>query len=103
MLIAGSTMVEQDKVQGVLPEFLDRIAAQPAVDVVIVEADGSRRLPFKAPAQHEPVIPTSTTVLMPVVGLDVLGKVPRHRAGAPARDRRCALPARHWAIRSRRR
>ena len=74
VLIAGSTMVEQDKVQGVLPEFLDRIAAQPAVDVVIVEADGSRRLPFKAPAQHEPVIPTSTTVLIPVVGLDVLGK-----------------------------
>ena len=74
VLIAGSTMVEQDKVQGVPPEFLDRIAAQPAVDVVIVEADGSRRLPFKAPAQHEPVIPSSTTVLMPVVGLDVVGK-----------------------------
>jgi molybdenum cofactor cytidylyltransferase len=74
VLIAGSTMVEQDKVQGVPPEFLDRIAAQPAVDVVIVEADGSRRLPFKAPAQHEPVIPTSTTVLVPVVGLNVLGK-----------------------------
>jgi len=74
VLIAGSTMVEQDKVQGVPPEFLDRIAAQPTVDVVIVEADGSRRLPFKAPAQHEPVIPTSTTVLVPVVGLDVVEK-----------------------------
>ena len=74
VLIAGGTMVEQDKVEGVPPEFLDRIAAQPAVDVVIVEADGSRRLPFKAPAQHEPVIPSSTTVLVPVVGLDVVGK-----------------------------
>ena len=74
VLIAGGTMVEQDKVQGVPPEFLDRIAAQPTVDVVIVEADGSRRLPFKAPAQHEPVIPSSTTVLVPVVGLDVVGK-----------------------------
>ena len=74
VLIAGSTMVEQDKVQGVPPEFLDRIAAQPAVDVVIVEADGSRRLPFKAPAQHEPVIPSSTTILVPVVGLEVVGR-----------------------------
>ena len=74
VLIAGSTMVEQDKVEGVPPEFLDRVAAQPAVDVVIIEADGSRRLPFKAPAQHEPVIPASTTVLVPVVGLDVVGK-----------------------------
>jgi len=74
VLIAGSTMVEQDKVQGVPPEFLNRIAAQPAVDVVIVEADGSRRLSFKAPAQHEPVIPSSTTILVPVVGLEVVGK-----------------------------
>jgi len=74
VLIAGGTIVEQDKVEGVPPEFLDRIVAQPAVDVVIVEADGSRRLPFKAPAHHEPVIPSSTTVLVPVVGLDVVGK-----------------------------
>jgi molybdenum cofactor cytidylyltransferase len=74
VLIAGGTMVEQDKVEGVPPELLDRVAAQPAVDVVIVEADGSRRLPFKAPAQHEPVIPSCTTVLVPVVGLDVVGK-----------------------------
>ncbi len=74
VLIAGGTLVEQDKVEGVPPEFLDRIAAQPAVDVMIVEADGSRRLPFKAPAQHEPVVPSSTTVLVPVVGLDVVGK-----------------------------
>jgi molybdenum cofactor cytidylyltransferase len=74
VLIAGGTMVEQDKVQGVPPKFLDRIAAQPTVDFVIVEADGSRRLPFKAPAPHEPVIPSSTTVLVPVVGLDVVGK-----------------------------
>ena len=74
VLIAGSTIVEQDKVQGVPPELLDRVAAQLAVDAVIVEADGSRRLPFKAPATHEPVAPSSTTVLMPVVGLDVLGQ-----------------------------
>ena len=60
VLIAGGSIVEQDKVQGVPPELLDRVAAQPAVDAVIVEADGSRRLPFKAPAAHEPVIPAST-------------------------------------------
>lgn len=74
VLIAGGTVVEQDKVQGVPPDLLDRVAAQPAVDAVIVEADGSRRLPFKAPAPHEPVVPTSTTILVPVVGLDVLGQ-----------------------------
>lgn len=73
VLIAGGTIVEQEKVQGVPPELLNRIAAHPAVDVVIVEADGSRRLPFKAPAAHEPVIPSSATIVAPMIGLDVLG------------------------------
>jgi molybdenum cofactor cytidylyltransferase len=41
---------------------------------LIIEADGSRRLPFKAPAAHEPVVPPSTTILIPVVGIDVLGQ-----------------------------
>ena len=74
VLVAGGTIVEQDKVQGVPSALLDRIAAHPAVDAVIVEADGSRRLPFKAPADHEPVIPSSTTLVMPIVGLDILGR-----------------------------
>lgn len=74
VLIAGGTIVEQEKVQGVPPELLNRIAAHPAVDVVIVEADGSRRLPFKAPAAHEPVIPSSATIVAPMIGLDVLGQ-----------------------------
>lgn len=74
VLIAGGAIVEEDKVQGVPPELLDRVAAHPAVDAVIVEADGSRRLPFKAPAVHEPVVPASATILAPMVGLDVLGQ-----------------------------
>jgi molybdenum cofactor cytidylyltransferase len=74
VLVAGGTAVEQDKAQGVPPDLVDRIAAQPAVDAVIVEADGSRRRPFKAPAPHEPVIPASATVVVPVVGLDALGR-----------------------------
>ncbi|MCX6029350.1 MAG: selenium cofactor biosynthesis protein YqeC [Chloroflexi bacterium] len=74
VLVAGGTVIEQDKVQGVSSELVDRIAAQSYVDAVIIEADGSRRLPFKAPAPHEPVIPASTTVAVPVVGLDVVGR-----------------------------
>jgi molybdenum cofactor cytidylyltransferase len=74
VIVAGEVIVEQDKVQGVSPALLDRIADQPAVDAVIVEADGSRRLPFKAPAAHEPVIPASATIVIPLVGLDVLGQ-----------------------------
>jgi molybdenum cofactor cytidylyltransferase len=73
VLLAGGVSVEQDKVSGLSPELVHRVAADPAVDFVIVEADGSRRLPFKAPADHEPVIPNDTTIVVPIAGMDVLG------------------------------
>jgi hypothetical protein len=40
---------------------------------VLVEADGSRRLPFKAPADHEPVLPDTAAVVLAVAGIDALG------------------------------
>ncbi|AEJ18751.1 Conserved hypothetical protein CHP03172 [Gracilinema caldarium DSM 7334] len=43
-------------------------------DVVLVEADGSKHLPVKAPAEHEPVIPPITNVVLGCIGLDCLGK-----------------------------
>ena len=73
VLIAGGIVIEKDKVEGVPPDLVERIASQASVQAVIVEADGSRRLPLKAPAAHEPVIPRATTLVVPVVGLDVLG------------------------------
>lgn len=43
-------------------------------DAVVIEADGSRGLPIKAPAGHEPVIPACTGLVIGVTGLDCLGK-----------------------------
>ncbi|PKL09356.1 MAG: putative selenium-dependent hydroxylase accessory protein YqeC [Spirochaetae bacterium HGW-Spirochaetae-7] len=43
-------------------------------DAVLVEADGSKRLPVKAPAAHEPVMPTCATLVLGLVGLDCIGK-----------------------------
>lgn len=42
-------------------------------DAVVVEADGSRCLPCKAPADHEPVILPKTDIVIAVMGLDALG------------------------------
>jgi len=41
---------------------------------LLIEADGSRQLPFKAPAEHEPAIPNCATLVVPVVGIDAIGK-----------------------------
>ena len=50
---------------------LDRLRR--AADVVVVEGDGSRRLPFKVPAAHEPVVPAWTDLLVVVAGASALG------------------------------
>ena len=59
---------------GIPPEWVEAIASVPEVDAIVIEADGSRGRAFKAPAEHEPVVPECTTVLVPVVGIDVLGR-----------------------------
>ncbi len=59
---------------GIPTETITALAQTGIFDVILNEADGSRRRSFKAPAAHEPVIPAETTLVAPVVGLDVLGK-----------------------------
>lgn len=43
-------------------------------DHIIVEADGSKRLPVKAPAAHEPVLPENTAFTIAVAGMDSIGR-----------------------------
>ena len=43
-------------------------------DLVLVEADGSRHLPLKAPAAHEPVLPRRPLLVIGMAGLDSIGK-----------------------------
>lgn len=43
-------------------------------DALLIEADGARGLPFKAPYAHEPVIPPETTLAVPVASLAALGQ-----------------------------
>lgn len=64
--------VRDDKMEGVVPEHVDALAA--LADLVVVEADGARGRGLKAPAEHEPVVPASTTLLLVLASLDVLGR-----------------------------
>ncbi|HQO79103.1 MAG TPA: selenium cofactor biosynthesis protein YqeC [Thermodesulfobacteriota bacterium] len=62
------------KLKGVSPTLINRMYEQEIADAIIVEADGARQCPLKAPNETEPVIPSSTTLTVPVVGLDGIGK-----------------------------
>jgi probable selenium-dependent hydroxylase accessory protein YqeC len=59
---------------GPAPEIIDEIAAAGWFDRIVVEADGSRRLPLKVPAAHEPVVPAASDAQVCVAGLGGLGR-----------------------------
>lgn len=60
------------KFTGPLPEEWELLCG--LADMILVEADGSKRLPVKVPAEFEPVIPDQTDKIIVVVGLSGLGK-----------------------------
>ena len=45
-----------------------------AADVAVIEADGAKMLPLKAPADHEPAIPPCADVVVAVAGMDAVGQ-----------------------------
>ena len=77
--------VEEDKVAGVGLEVPAQLLAQPGVSFVLVEADGARMRPLKAPAAHEPAIPPQSDLVVPVVGIDALNRPIRLTAHRPER------------------
>ncbi len=62
------------KIIGLNPDYISSLMDSVNSDVLLIEADGSRRLPLKAPKEHEPVIPQDASLVVPVAGLDVLGQ-----------------------------
>jgi len=83
LLVVGR--VEGERAMGVPPELPAELLAHSRIDWVVVEADGSRMLPVKAPAAHEPVVPIGTTLLVLAVGIDALSKPIAEIAHRPER------------------
>lgn len=65
--------IDGPKVIGPPADLVDELFANPDLDYLLVEADGARRRAIKAPAEHEPVIPSRTTTVVVVTGLDAVG------------------------------
>ena len=73
--VMGSKLINDDKkLKGVDKQVIDEIFKQNIFDYIIVEADGAKRKAIKAPDTHEPVIPTLTTMVIGLIGLDVAYK-----------------------------
>lgn len=72
--VFGKSVSPEGKLLGANPEFIDAIFLKGIFDYIIVEGDGSKGKPIKAPAEYEPVIPLLTTKVLGLIGLDSIGK-----------------------------
>ena len=72
-LIIAQEKLENGKLRGIPPRWAGELHSLPGVSFLIVEADGAAGRSLKAPREGEPVVPGETTLLVPVVGIDVLG------------------------------
>ena len=66
------TKASEEKMKGVSAKCFKALLA--ISDVILIEADGSRRLPIKVPAPHEPVIVAQSNMVIVVTGIDSIGR-----------------------------
>lgn len=66
--------IRNSRAAGSDPETIQALLDVIDSDVVLVEADNSDRRLLKAPYDYEPVIPSGTSLVIPVASLSVLGK-----------------------------
>ncbi len=76
VLLFTGPQVEPNRVGSPTPESLAALKTLAEIwdCPMIIEADGARKLPIKAPAEHEPPIPDFVNVVITVIGLSGLGK-----------------------------
>jgi probable selenium-dependent hydroxylase accessory protein YqeC len=72
IVLAASADPDTNKIKGIHPTWMAPLRA--AWPWILVEADGARRLPVKAPADHEPVVPEDAGLVVGFVGLACLGR-----------------------------
>lgn len=72
-LTIAQDRLESRKLKGVSPGLVDDLWSLNAIDVILVEADGAKGKSIKAPEEWEPVIPSKTTLVIAILGLDGLG------------------------------
>ena len=70
--VAASLDREKGKTGCLSDEKLEELRR--SADVLLIEADGAKRLPLKVPGDWEPVIPEFVELVIGVVGMDALGE-----------------------------
>ncbi len=72
--IVSQEIPGEAKVRGVPAFWVDALAEGGWFDIIVVEGDGGREKPLKAPASHEPVVPVSTNLFISMAGWQGVGQ-----------------------------
>ncbi len=72
--VLGSEVLSGNKLNGISKELACELYSYNYIDFLLIEADGSKQKPIKAPADFEPVIPDCATKVVGVIGLDAIGQ-----------------------------
>ncbi len=71
--VAAST-TSAGKLAGLQPDQPHQLLTQSGADAIIVEADGARHRMIKAPAEHEPLIPTHTNLVLLMLSAEAINQ-----------------------------
>lgn len=91
-LVTGALNRDGEKWLGLSTLEIARLAqaCRESGELLLIEADGARRLSLKAPGDHEPVIPEFVSLVIVVVGLSTIG--------SPLDERHVFRPERFHAL-----
>ncbi|MDR2862113.1 MAG: putative selenium-dependent hydroxylase accessory protein YqeC [Syntrophobacterales bacterium] len=73
MVSLGLSLASDGKLAGIPSHWPDFLLKEGTADYILVEADGAARKSIKGYAHYEPVFPVNSCVLVPILGLDVIG------------------------------
>lgn len=72
--LTGESLPAVGKLSGIPADWVDQLSREFPDTIFLVEGDGSAGRSVKGHLPYEPVIPACTSLLIPIVGLDILGK-----------------------------
>ena len=73
-ITVGRSIIPESKLAGLQPDQPCILLHESSADAIIVEADGARHLMIKAPAEHEPVVPTETDVALLLMSAEAINQ-----------------------------
>jgi len=74
LVYVGKSINKANKLIGLAEQEILELFKVKGLDLLLIEGDGSKGRPFKAPRYFEPVIPEIATVVIVVMGIDCVGK-----------------------------